>query len=51
MPLPLVEAMEKQADEWGLNFTDYLGHLAARATGVPYTTGDRVPQERLPMTA
>jgi hypothetical protein len=47
----MVEAMKAQADHLGLNFTDYLGELAARATGVPYTTGDRVPQERLPMTA
>lgn len=51
LPVPLVEAMRAQAGELGLNLTDYIGYLAASATGVPYTTGDRVPQERLPMTA
>ncbi|UJW36960.1 hypothetical protein L3Q67_45175 (plasmid) [Saccharothrix sp. AJ9571] len=53
LPVPLVEAAEQQADEYGMPFNDLVArllseHLRARGVEVQY---DDSMQEELPLTA
>lgn len=36
LPVPLAQALQTEAARRGMTVTDFLGELAANATGVPY---------------
>jgi uncharacterized protein (DUF1684 family) len=46
LPLPLLDAVYAEAARRGMTVNDFIGHLAAGATGIPYDH-----QERLQISA
>jgi hypothetical protein len=46
LPLPLIDAIQAEAARRGMTVNDFIGELAAGATGVPYDQ-----QERLKISA
>lgn len=38
LPVPLAQALQAEATRRGMTLNDFLGELAANATGVPYSS-------------